>query len=309
MVSNIVLYCPQDKDAQRWAQALRTALPEATITVWPERNSHADYAVVWSPSQDFIDAHQQVRAIFNLGAGVDALLKLRIPASVPLVRIENGGMAAQMADYVCHAVLGHFRQFDTYSTSMRARQWKPLAPRLRSNYPVGVMGLGVLGQHVAQHLLGFEFPVRGWSRSAKQMAGVQCYHGTDQFHAFLAATRILVCMLPLTPETRGILNCNTLSRLMPPGYLINVARGAHLVDADLLDLIDSGQMAGATLDVFHTEPLPPDDPLRSRAQITLTPHISAQTLMHEATAQISSKIRALHAGGTITGVVDPMQAY
>ena len=305
----IALYCPEAKDAQRWAQALHLAMPEATVEPWPTELSQADYAVVWSPSQAFLDAHANVKTIFNLGAGVDALLKLRLPKSVPVVRLEDAGMGMLMVQYVGHAVLRHYRMLDTLTADMQSGLWRPRFPRPMEDFPVGIMGLGVLGQQVARRLQNFGFPVAGWSRSPKHIDGVQCYYGADQLHQFLAATRVLVCLLPLTPDTEGIINRRSLAQLMPPGYVINVARGAHVVDDDLIAMIDSGHLAGATLDVFRTEPLPPDHAFRSRPQITLTPHISAQTQMGETIAQIARKIAALQRGEPITGVVDMAKAY
>jgi glyoxylate/hydroxypyruvate reductase len=173
-----------------------------------------------------------------------------------------------------------------------------------------VMGLGVLGSRVAQALRGFDFPVNGWSRSPKALDGVQTYHGTGEgFHAFLAASRVLVNLLPLTPDTRDILNRDTLGRLRPGGYLVNVARGAHLVEDDLLALLDSGHLAGATLDVFRTEPLPAGHPFWGHPAITVTPHTSARTLRDESIAQIAGKIHSLERGEPIAGVVDRTRGY
>jgi glyoxylate/hydroxypyruvate reductase A len=174
------------------------------------------------------------------------------------------------------------------------------------------MGLGVLGERVALSLKPFDFPVLGWSRTAKSIAGVQCFSGDDGFHDFLAATRILVCLLPLTPETENILCKSKLIRLLPGAYVINVARGGHLVDDDLMALIDSGHVAGATLDVFRQEPLPADHPFWQQPKITVTPHTSARTLRVESIAQIARKIQALHGGAAISsiaGVVDMNKGY
>ncbi|MEO8656701.1 MAG: NAD(P)-dependent oxidoreductase, partial [Ramlibacter sp.] len=171
------------------------------------------------------------------------------------------------------------------------------------------MGLGVLGERVAQAVAHFEFPVLGWSRTPRQLPGVRCYAGAAQFDEFLAGTRILVCLLPLTPQTREIMNARTLSRLLPGGYVINVARGAHLVDEDLIALLDSDQLAGAALDVFRTEPLPPEHPFWRHPKITVTPHTSARTLRDETIAQIAGKIQALERGEPIAGVVDVQRGY
>lgn len=304
-----VLFCFDEAKPQPWLDGLRQALPQATVDLWQPGAPQADYAVVWAPSQQFLDEQPALRAMFNIGAGVDALLARRLAPSVPVVRLDDAGMSVQMAEYVCHAVIRHFRELDAYEADTRAGRWTFRKPRERSQFPVGVLGLGVLGQRVARALRGFEFPVNGWSRQHRTLEGVQCFAGLDQLTDFLAASRVLVNLLPLTPETRDILNRENLSTLQPGGYVINVARGAHLVDADLLALIDEGHLAGATLDVFRTEPLPGDHPFWTHPAITVTPHTSARTLRSESIAQIAGKIRALEQGAPIAGIVDPLRGY
>jgi glyoxylate/hydroxypyruvate reductase A len=304
----MALYCDHAQ-ATEWADGLRAALPGATIDTWPAPSAGARHAIVWSPTQAFMDAHPALELILNMGAGVDALLKLRLPPKARIVRIEDGGMAVQMADYVCHAVLRHFREFDVYDASAAAGRWAPRAGRARGDFPVGVMGLGALGHRVVKSLQQFDFPVRGWSRSPKTIDGVACFSGPAQFDEFLAATRILVCMVPLTPDTRDILCRASLSKLQPGGYLINVARGAHLVEDDLLALLDSGHLAGAMLDVTRTEPLPAGHPFWSHSKVTITPHISAQTLVSESIAQMVQKIQAVQRGEVPAGLVDPARGY
>jgi glyoxylate/hydroxypyruvate reductase len=218
-------------------------------------------------------------------------------------------MSVQMAEFVCQAVIRHFRELDVNEREMREGKWAFRKPRVRSEYPVGVMGLGVLGARVATALTHFEFDVLGWSRSDKQVAGVRCFSGEDGFTRFLSQTRILVCLLPLTAETQGILDRDTFAKMIPGGYIVNVARGAHLVEEDLLPALDSGQLAGATLDVFRTEPLPAGHPFWNHPKITLTPHTSARTLREETVAQIAAKIRAFESGEPIAGVVDLQRGY
>jgi len=305
---NITLCCTDTK-VEPWLQGLQAALPGADITVWQPGAPQADYAVVWAPPQQFLDEQPGLRALFNIGAGVDALLKLRIPPGCRVVRIDDGGMAVQMAEYVCHAVVRHFRELDAYESDMRAGRWGFRRPRVRAEFPVGVMGLGVLGERVARALAHFDFPVNGWSRSARALDGIRTFSGSAGFHDFLAASRVLVNLLPLTPETQDIIGRDTLARLLPGGYVINVARGAHLVEEDLLAAIDSGHLAGATLDVFRTEPLPADHPFWTHPKITATPHTSARTLREESIAQITRKMAALQRGEPVAGTVDPVRGY
>ena len=304
-----ITFCCTDTKAEPWLQGLRAALPQAHVTAWTPGAPPADYAVVWAPPQQFLDEQTQLKALFNIGAGVDALLKLRLPPQTLVVRLDDAGMSVQMAEYVCHAVIRHFREFDGYDADQADGTWSYRRPRSRAEFPVGIMGLGVLGQRVAQALRMFEFPVNGWSRSPRQVDGVQCFAGEAGLQDFLAASRGLVCLLPLTPDTHNILNHANLSRLQPGGYVINVARGAHLVDAELLSLLDAGYLAGATLDVFRTEPLPAEHPFWHHPKITVTPHTSARTLRDESIAQIVGKMVALERGESISGTVDAVHGY
>ena len=244
-----------------------------------------------------------------MGAGVDALMGPHLSPNTLVVRLNDAGMADQMAEYVCHALIRHFREFAAYERDMAQRQWTYREPLPRGQFPVGVMGLGALGERVARAVGVFGFPVRGWSRSAKQIAGVECFSGSAGFTPFLQSTRVLVNMLPLTAETENILNRATLSQLQPGALLINVARGRHLVEEDLQPLLDGGQLAAAVLDVFRQEPLPADHPFWSDARITITPHTAARTLFQETVAQISGKLRALERGEAIAGVVDLLRGY
>lgn len=294
---------------ESWVQAVQHAFPSATVSAWTPGAAPADHAIVWAPSQQFIDEQTGLQTLFNIGAGVDALLQLKLPPSLKVVRLDDAGMSVQMAEFVCHAVIRHFREFDGYDADTQAGKWSYRKPRSRADFAVGVMGLGVLGERVAKALQLFEFPVNGYSRSAKDLPGIRCFSGAQGLSEFLASTRVLVNLMPLTPETENILNQTTLSQLQKGGYVINVARGKHLVEEDLIHLIDSGHLAGATLDVFRTEPLPADHPFWQHPKITVTPHTAARTLREESIAQIVGKIQALQRGEPINGVVDPQRGY
>jgi glyoxylate/hydroxypyruvate reductase A len=302
-------FCCVGAKAEPWVAGLREALPGDHVTEWVPGAPPADYAVVWSPPQQFLDEQPRLKALFNIGAGVDALLKLRLPPQARVIRLDDAGMSVQMAEYVSHAVIRHFREFDGYEADIRGGKWSYRKPNLRADFPVGVMGLGVLGERVVRTLSQFDFPVNGWSRSPKTIDGVQCFSGDAGMADFLAATRVLVCLLPLTPETANIMNRDTLAKLQPGAYVINVARGAHLVDEDLIALIASGHIAGATLDVFRTEPLPAEHPFWKHPNISITPHTSARTLREESIAQIAGKIAALQRGDVVTGIVNPARGY
>jgi glyoxylate/hydroxypyruvate reductase A len=304
-----VTYYSADMDSASWIPGLQAALPGASVTLWEPGAPQADFAVVWKPPQQLLDEQTGLKAIFNTGAGVDALMKLNLPAGVPVIRLDDAGMSVQMAEYVCHAVIRHFRELDGYESDMAMGKWSFRKPRSRVDYPVGVLGLGVLGERVAKAVAQFDFPVNAWSRSPKVVPGIQSFAGEAQLDAFLAASRIVVCLLPLTADTENILNAERLAHIRPGGYVINVARGAHIVDADLLAALDGGHLAGATLDVFRVEPLPQGHAFWNHPKITITPHTSARTLRSESIAQIARKIAALQAGEPVAGRVDAARGY
>lgn len=307
----ILLY-RADGQTDPWVREFAGAMPDAETVVWCEGQSCApcDYAVVWSPSAALLKDLREVKAIFLMGAGVDALLKFgdALPP-VPIVRLGDAGMAVQMAEYVAHAVLRYYRRFDEYDRQARRGVWAPLPVFDKDQFSVGVMGMGMLGQRVLSALGGFGFPLRGWSRTAREQEGVQCFAGPDGLDEFLRGTRVLVCMLPLTPETTNLLDRGNLSKLPQGAYLINVARGAHVAEPDLLTLIRSGHIAGATLDVFRNEPLPGPHPFWEEPRITMTPHVSALTLRGESVIQIAGKIGAMERGEPVADVVDRVRGY
>jgi glyoxylate/hydroxypyruvate reductase A len=311
----ILFYMPH-ADAAAWLHDFARALPDADLREWqPGDTAPADFAVVWRPPRDMLAGRDGLRAIFNLGAGVDAILALEhehpgtLPRHAQLIRLEDGGMAPQMAEYVAHAVLRYLRRFDEYQTLQNERRWHALEPHPRESFTVGILGLGVLGAHVAQTVAAFGMPVRGYSRSARQIDGVTTFAGEAQFDAFLDGVKVLVNLLPHTPGTRGVLNAEVFAKLARGAYLINVARGGHLIEQDLLDALASGQLAAATLDVFREEPLPADHPFWNEPRITITPHISALTLRSESVEQVARKINALVRGESVSGVVNLERGY
>jgi glyoxylate/hydroxypyruvate reductase len=311
----ILFYMPH-ADAGAWLQDFARALPDADLREWqPGDRAPADFAVVWRPPRELFEGRTDLRAVFNLGAGVDAILALEhanpgaLPRQAQLVRLEDSGMAPQMAEYVTHAVLRYMRRFDEYGRQQIERRWHELDPHPRATFTVGVLGLGVLGAHVAKTLASFGLPVRGYSRGVKQIEGVTTYAGEAQLDGFLDGVKVLVNLLPHTPDTRDVLNARTFSKLAKGAYLVNVARGGHLVEQDLLDALEQGQLAGATLDVFREEPLPPDHPFWREPRITVTPHISAVTLREDSVVQVSRKIQAMMRGEPVTGVIDLARGY
>ena len=302
-------FAGSDDAASAWALDLALALPEATVRAWELGDPPADYAVVWKPTQAFIDSQTALKAIFNAGAGVDALAGLNLPTDVPLIRLEDAGMSEQMSDYVVHAVLHHFREFDGYAAQAALGSWMPRQPRRKAEFPVGILGFGVLGQAVAKSLASLGFSVVAWANRPRPHSSIRVYSGAETLHEFLRASRILVCLLPLTPATQRILNRAALGALRPDSDVINVARGGHLDVGALLASIKDGHIAGATLDVLEGEPILSGDPIWTYPNIRITPHISASTLRPDAVAQIAAKVRKLAMGEAVTGIVDRRRGY
>lgn len=312
---NIIYYHPLF-NAQEWLAGIKQRLPQAEIREWQRGDERpADYALVWRPPHEMLANRRDLKAVFALGAGVDAILDQErkhpgtLPAGVPLLRLEDTGMAQQMQEYALSYVLRYFRRFDEYQALQQRQEWQPLDPHSLDDFTIGILGAGVLGQSVARKLTEFGFSVRCWSRSAKQIDGVQSFAGEAQRAAFLDGVKLLINLLSNTPETVGILNRELFAQLSTGAYLINIARGAHLVEADLLAALEQGQLTAAALDVFAREPLPQDHPFWRHPRVTITPHIAAITLPQQAMDQIAANIRALEAGRTPAGVVDRQRGY
>ncbi|OAJ52210.1 glyoxylate/hydroxypyruvate reductase A [Paraburkholderia ginsengiterrae] len=304
------------KDGTEWLNAVRDAMPGAQVRSWTaDDDAAADYALVWRPDPRVLKGRHGLKAVFNMGAGADALLALAkedpelVPESLPVFRIEDAGMAGQMAEYALYAALRHLRRFREYELQQRVQTWRPLRPRLAQDFNVGILGLGSLGAEVARRLVGWGFNVRGFSRREKDIEGVQCFAGDKAFDAFLTDLDVLINLLPATSQTHGILEKKCFSKLRRGALVVNLARGSHLVQDDLLDAVRSGQVGGAMLDVFSVEPLPSQHPFWSEPAITLTPHISAVTQVNESAAQVSKKIAMLERGMTPGGRVDFALGY
>lgn len=295
--------------ASLWVDYLQQALPGATVSVWKRGLPAADFAIVWQPSAELFEQQPELKAVFNAGAGVDAFRHIKLSGNIPVYRLEDAGMADQMSDYVCQAVLHHFREMDSYACQAATQVWKSLAPRSKDDFPVGILGFGIMGKAVAHSLCNLGFRVNAWARSSQTQQGVTCYAGDRQLRDFLVASRIVVCLLPLTPGTRGILCTENFSHMPHGSYIINVGRGGHLQEDDLLIALDTGKIAGATLDVFQQEPLPADHPFWQHPKVVVTPHIAAATLIEHSVGQIADKITALQAGLPVSGQLDPVRGY
>ncbi|ELY2668777.1 glyoxylate/hydroxypyruvate reductase GhrA [Cronobacter sakazakii] len=312
---DILFYHPTF-DISEWAVLLHRHLPQARLRAWqPGDNAAADYALVWHPPYDMLCGRVDLKAIFALGAGVDSLLSRLneypdlLPSGVPLYRMEDTGMAAQMQEYAISQVLHWFRRFDDYAALQREARWEPLEEYRHADFQVGVLGAGVLGGQVAQSLSRMGFPVRCWSRSRKALPGVESFAGPDELPAFLRGTRVLINLLPNTTETVGIINAQLLAALNDNAYVLNLARGVHLVEEDLLAALDRGKVKGAMLDVFHQEPLPADSPLWRHPRVRITPHVAAVTRPEETVAFIAQSIARIERGDMPQGQVDVARGY
>lgn len=299
--------------ANNWRQIFAEVAPEIEIVDGASagnRRRSIHYALAWKPKPGELADLPALQAIFGLGAGVDGILAdASLPKHVPLIRMVEPGLTQGMVEYCLWRVLYHHRRFWETEEAQLRRQW------LEQYYPapwdrtVGIMGLGEIGRAVAEHLVQFKFQLRGWSRSEKDLPGVTCYAGNETLPAFLTGCDILLCLLPLTSETRGLLNANLFSHLPMGAALINAGRGAHLNESDLLAAMRSGQIGSATLDVFQTEPLPVDHPFWSQERLFIAPHNASFTDPKAAASVIRRQIQNHRAGLPLAYVVDRARGY
>ena len=302
---------------QRWKQRFDEVCPDRRVVLLPNAAFDAaaiHYAAVWKPAPGELAAFPNLRVIFNLGAGVDALMADASLPKVPLVRVSVSDLTSRMTEYVVLHVLMHHRQESYLRANQREKRWAPKAQWPASAISVGIMGLGTLGANAAGALKYLGFRVAGWSRSVRQTDGIECFCGKEQLDAFLRRTDILVCLLPLTPDTRHILNRGVFAKLnrdspLQAPVLINAGRGGLQNEADILQCLDDGTLGAASLDVFAEEPLPADSPFWTHPKIVLTPHNAADTDPDEISKYVARQIERFEAGGDLENVVDPKRGY
>ena len=301
-----------DMKPSSWIKHIQKLAPVIEVRVWPEFGNVEDIrmALVWKHPHGVLNRFPNLKCIASLGVGVDHILSdSHLPQNVPITRIVSLSMAQSMSEYVTLAVLSRCRHYDSYQHDQRQKNWQPRVPLLAEKIRIGVMGLGQLGAHAASALSRFGFAVAGWSNSPKEIEFVESFAGRGQLSPFLGRTDILICMLPLTPSTEGILNRETFTRLPKGAYLINVARGQHLVEKDLLAALAKGQLSGACLDVFCQEPLPKTHPFWTHPKITVTPHISSLTYPAAVAPQLVENYRRLGTGEKLMNPVDLQRGY
>jgi glyoxylate/hydroxypyruvate reductase A len=303
-----------DVDEARWAAAYRAALPGVTVVRQSEAFDPAaiDYIFVWKPKPEAFDGLSNLEAVLSLGAGVDALVKHPRLPQAPIVRFVDSDLTQRMSDYVVAQVTMHQRLATRFKRDQQARRWTQLYPPAAGETNVGIMGLGVLGADAAQKLVGLGFSVLGWSRTRKQIAGIRTFGG-DELDAFLGETDILCCLLPLTPDTTGILDSSLFKKLrrkLDGGpVIVNAARGGHQVETDIVTALGDGTLGAASLDVFQTEPLPAQSPLWGLDNAYLTPHIAAISNIDAGVRYFSQIIRDHEAGKPLPHVVDLRRGY
>lgn len=296
-----------------WRAALLALQPDLDVRLFPEAGNPEDIeaAVCWS-THDMMELRRypNLKLLISMGAGVDHLLRPPgPPPGVPVARLVDVLLTSAMTEWVLLNVLRFHRQDLEYRQQQKERIWDELPAPVTPTRRIGVLGLGALGGDAAQKLAGLGFPVSGWSRRAKDIPGVTCYHGDAGLNTMLEKTDILVCLLPLTPETHGIINGRALARMPRGSYLLNSARGGHVVDAALLSALDSGHIAGAALDVFVPEPLPPSHPYWTHPKVIMTPHAASATIPASVAPQVIENLRRIKTGEPFINLVDFAAGY
>lgn len=307
-----MLFLAPELDTQPWVKHLRRQDPGLDLRIWPDVGPPEEvlFVLSWKHPLGAMKRFPRLKCIASLGFGVDHVLRdPDLPPGVPVTRIVDAGMVDAMSTYVLAAVLGHTRQFDLYRRDQALKTWTPRIPNHPRDVRAGIMGLGHLGAGAARKLHAIGFQVSGWSRTPKSIDGVAGFIGESGLDDLLSGADILVCLLPLTPATQGILNRRTLSKLPAGAYLINAARGEHLVEEDLIAALESGHLSGACLDVFREEPLPEAHPFWSHPQVTMTPHVASLTYPRDVAPQIVANYHRVRAGQVPWNVVDLKRGY
>jgi glyoxylate/hydroxypyruvate reductase A len=307
----LVFSSPVD-DPKPWLAAFARELPDLEVRVWPNvaKLDDIEFALVWKPPLGLFPRLPNLAAILSLGAGVEHLLDhAELPPDLPIARMVDDSLRMGMTEFVVMRTLHYHRRMPEYEAQQRARLWRQLPQRASNDRKVGMLGLGVLGASAATALAAMGFVVAGWSRTAKSLPGISCHTGENGLFAVLERSEILVCLLPLTRETCGILDATTLNALPRGAYLVNAARGGHVVEADLLAALASGHLAGATLDVFEVEPLPAEHLFWTHPKIMVVPHAAAWTLADIAIHPVVENIRRFRAGKPMLNLVDRGRGY
>lgn len=306
-----LLFRSPSDPATAWTNALRRYAPDLDVRVWPDTGPVEDieYALVWASPDGFLHDLPALRVVFSLGAGVDHLIGSEVPEGVDLVRMVDPALTEGMIEYVTYQVLRHHRHMPDYERQQAAAEWR-IHPQTRpGDRTIGLLGLGELGGACARTLSGLGFDVAGWARTSHDIRGVTAVSGDDGLDWLLGRSDIVICLLPLTESTRGILNAALFQRMLPGSTLINAARGQHLVEDDLVVALGEGRLGRAVLDAFHDEPLPPDHAFWQHPRITVTPHIASLTNPETGAEAVARGIRAHRGGEPLPHRVDRGRGY
>ena len=307
-----LLFSSPDDPVDLWLPALRTAFPDLEIRVAPEFGDKADieFALVYKPPAGMLSGLQNLRLIQSVAAGCDHILAdPDLPAGIPICRMVDDYLRAMMSEWAIYAVLHFHRDFPAYRASQDRAEWNRGWPEYTPETDVGVLGLGAIGADVAGKLAALDFRMHGWSQSPKSIAGVTSHHGPDGLSTMLGQCRYLVNVLPLTDSTRGIINAETLAAMPAGSYVINLGRGGHVVDEHLLAALDSGHIAGAFLDVFNTEPLPPEHPYWGHPSVVVTPHVAGELVPRSCVKVVEANVRRMQAGEPLLYELDRERGY
>ncbi|HTR08986.1 MAG TPA: glyoxylate/hydroxypyruvate reductase A [Paraburkholderia sp.] len=306
-----LLYKADPERGKQWAQLFACKAPDIPFRLWPDAGDPAAvrYLAAWQPPEDPARTLPNLEVIFSVGAGIDQFDLSGVPDHIAVVRMVEPGIVEGMVEYVTQAVLTIHRDLFDYALQQEQRVWRELPVRAAASRRVGVLGLGMLGSAVLERLRLFGFPCAGWSRSAHALPGIDCYAGTEALDAFLARTDILICLLPLTNATRGLLDATLFAKLPKRASFINVGRGPQLDQQALLDALDSGHLQNAILDVTDPEPLPPSHPFWTHPRVRLTPHIASATRPETAVEVVLDNIRRHRDGLPMRGQIDRSRGY
>ena len=306
-----IVYKSEPVRGAHWQRWLAQQAPDIQLHIWPETGDPAevDMLIAWQPPDDLTTLFPNLRALLSVGAGADQFDLSQLPPDLPVVRMIEPGLTQGMVEYVTFAVLGLHRDMPRYLQQQRQQQWLAHASLPAGKRRVGVMGLGELGQAVAAQLVSLGFDCGGWSRTPRTLDGVTCWHGEQQLGDFLARSDILICLLPLTDSTRGMLNQQLFRQLPRDAALVQVGRGPQLDQDHLLAALESGQLRAAVIDVTDPEPLPPDHAFWTHPAIWLTPHIASQTQTESAAAALLANLRRYQRGEAMVGLIDRRRGY
>ena len=307
----LLIIC-NDRNLNPWINALKNIDPDLDVRIYPEEGKLEDieFVLCWKHPHGVLNRYPNLKVISSLGAGVDHLFQdAQLPTYIPITRIVDPELGQAMSEFVIGLILNHMRSLNLYFDNQKNKLWEAKPFKIAKNMTVGIMGMGVLGQDLAQKLDTIGFKVIGWAQSEKQIDNVQIFRGSDEYDAFLKQTNILVCLLPLTDKTKNILDKNTFLKLPDQAYVINVARGEHLVDEDLIEMIDGKKLSGASLDVFRNEPLTKDHLFWNHPNISITPHIASLTNPDSVAPQIIENYNRSKANQTLLNEVSFKKGY